>query len=161
MVKVLFVCLGNICRSPLADGAFRRLVDERGLGHLIEVDSAGTGDYHIGAPPDARAQAEALKRGIDIGALRARQVHVDDFHDFDYVLAMDRSNHAALDRLRSDDAPARLELFLRYAPETGLDEVPDPYFGGAQGFARVFDMIEAAAAGLLDDIQKTYDLSAG
>ena len=142
----------------MADGVFRHLVDERGLAHLIGIESAGTGDYHIGDPPDARAQAEAAKRGVDINALRARQVRARDFHDFDYVLAMDRSNHAALDRLRPRGAPARLELFLDYAPAVDLDEVPDPYFGGAQGFAHVFDMIEAAAAGLLKSIRRTHEL---
>jgi protein-tyrosine phosphatase len=142
----------------MAAGAFRRLVGEQGLAHLIGIDSAGTGDYHIGDPPDARAQAEAAKRGVDISAWRARQVCARDFHDFDYVLAMDRSNHAALDRLRPRGALARLELILDYAPAIDLDEVPDPYFGGAHVFALVFDMIEAAVAGLLDEIRKTHDL---
>ena len=149
MVKVLFVCLGNICRSPTAEGIFRDLVERHGLGREIATDSAGTGGWHVGQPPDSRAQAEALKRGIDISRLRARQVRAADFRDFDHVIAMDRRNHAELDALRPAGGRAQLKLLLEYAPALGRLDVPDPYYGGADGFARVIDMIELAARGLL------------
>lgn len=153
MVKVLFVCLGNICRSPSAEGVFRALVAEHGLGDRIAVDSAGTGDYHIGEAPDSRAQAEARRRGFDISALKARQVRLSDFHDFDYMIAMDRRNHAELEALRPGGARAHLRMLLDFAPELARDEVPDPYLGGAEGFAEVLEMIEAGARGLLSEVR--------
>jgi len=153
MVKVLFVCLGNICRSPTAEGIFRDLVERHGLGREIATDSAGTGDWHVGQPPDSHAQAEALKRSIDISRLRARQVCVDDFRDFDHMIAMDRRNYAALDALRPAGARVQLKLLLEFAPALGRLDVPDPYYGGAGGFARVIDMIELAARGLFTAVR--------
>lgn len=154
MVRVLFVCLGNICRSPTAEGAFRKLVQEQGLAKHVEIDSAGTHAYHVGAPPDARAQQAARQRGIDLSGLRGRQATARDIEQFDYVLAMDRENHENL----LDICPAGLEhkvrLFMEFAPARSEKEVPDPYFGGPAGFDRVLDMVEDAAAGLLDDIRK-------
>lgn len=151
MVSVLFVCLGNICRSPTAEGVFRHLVEQRGLSDKIRIDSAGTHAYHIGEPPDGRAQAEARRRGINIGALRGRQATADDFLNFDYVLAMDASNLSNLKKICPSGHAERLSLFLDFAPELNRREVPDPYYDN--GFAGVYDMIEAAARGLLADIE--------
>lgn len=152
--RVLFVCMGNICRSPTAEGVFRRRAREAGLDALVEADSAGTHDYHIGEPPDARSQQAAARRGYDLGGLRARQVAVEDFAAFDYVLAMDRTNHAALLRLCPQQYRDRVRLFLDFAPACGVREVPDPYYGGARGFEAVLDLVEAAAQGLCDEISK-------
>lgn len=157
MVKILFVCMGNICRSPMAEGVFRRLLDHAGLAGQVSVDSAGTHSYHIGAPPDTRSQATARGRGVDLRSLRARQVTVDDFAEFDYVLAMDRDN---LDHLRTlcRDAQLRqrIRLFMEFAPDLPEREVPDPYYGGPSGFERVMDLIEAAAQGLLVQLRNQY-----
>lgn len=158
MVNVLFVCLGNICRSPTAEGVFRGLVRAEGLSDVIATDSAGTSGWHIGAPPDERAQEAALRRGIDISDLRGRKSLAQDFHDFDYVLAMDRQNFRALSDLAPAGAENRLHMFLSFAPEVGQSEVPDPYYGGDDGFEQVLDMIEAASAGLLAHIRK-HDLN--
>jgi protein-tyrosine phosphatase len=125
--RVLFVCMGNICRSPTAEGVFKRLVNDAGLDAEIESDSAGTHDYHIGDPPDARSQAAAGRRGYDLSALRARQVAHDDFASFDYVLAMDETNLTALLSLCPAHYRERVKLFLEFAPEAGHREVPDPY----------------------------------
>jgi protein-tyrosine phosphatase len=155
-VKVLFVCMGNICRSPTAHGVFEDMVEREGLSHLIEVDSAGTHAYHVGNPPDQRAQETALKRGLDLSGQRARQARAEDFHQFDYLLAMDRDNY----RLLSDICPSgenhKLHLFLNFAPELNLNEVPDPYYGGPSGFERVFDMVEEASTGLLEEIKQNH-----
>lgn len=156
VVKVLFVCMGNICRSPTAHGVFRHLVRESGLEALIEVDSAGTHAYHVGEPPDRRARETALTRGIDIGDLRARRAEVEDFHYFDYVLAMDQDNYHSLGRICPGGMESKLVLFMDFAPELRRREVPDPYYGGQQGFEQVFDMVEAAARGLLDDISRRH-----
>ncbi|MEE9139827.1 MAG: low molecular weight protein-tyrosine-phosphatase [Alphaproteobacteria bacterium] len=157
MVRVLFVCLGNICRSPTADGVFRKLVAEHGLTHQIESDSAGVSDYHAGEPPDERAMQAAGRRGIDLRPMRARQVLPADFTDFDLVLAMDRSVFRVLVELArthgGDGADDRVGLFMDYAPHLGKTEVPDPYLGGSRGFDRVLDLIEEAVRGLLDDIR--------
>ncbi|MDJ0808400.1 MAG: low molecular weight protein-tyrosine-phosphatase [Gammaproteobacteria bacterium] len=152
-VKVLFVCMGNICRSPTAQGVFRDLVEREGLGHLISTDSAGTIDYHIGKAPDRRARETAVKRGLDISDLRARQAITEDFLEFDYVLAMDRDNYADLQAICPVGQEEKLFLFLDFAPQLKQREVPDPYYGGPAGFERVFDMVEAAAAGLLERIK--------
>ena len=154
VVKVLFVCLGNICRSPMAEGAFRAKVAAAGLRDAIEIDSAGTGAWHVGEPPDARAEAAAAQRGYALGHLRARQVGAADFTRFDYLLAMDRSNLDELVRLAPARAAARLSLFLDFAPQLPIREVPDPYFGGDQGFEAVLDMIEAASDGLLAEVTR-------
>jgi len=154
VVKVLFVCMGNICRSPTAEGVFRKLVRERGLDKVIEIDSAGTHGYHVGRPPDARAQEAARQRGVDLGALQGRQVTRDDFERFDYILAMDNENIESLLEICPMTHRPKLRLLLDYAPHRTERQVPDPYFGGAAGFERVLDLIEDAAEGLLDDIDR-------
>ena len=159
MVSVLFVCLGNICRSPTAEGVFRHLVEHQGLAAHIRIDSAGTHAYHVGEPPDGRAQAEAKRRGIDIGGLRGRQAHADDFLHFDYVLAMDQSNFNNLANLCPPGENQRLRLFLDFAPQIDRREVPDPYYD--DGFKGVYDMIELAAQGLLADIRAKYPAVSG
>jgi len=156
MVQVLFVCLGNICRSPTAEGVFRHLVEREGLTDSITIDSAGTGAWHIGDPPDSRAQATAHQRGIDLSGQRARQVADGDFTRFDYVIAMDRSNHVTLTALAPPGTRDRIRLFLDFAPEIGEREVPDPYYGGPDGFDIVLDMVEAASRGLLGDIRRNH-----
>lgn len=150
---VLFICMGNICRSPTAEGVFRRLVQEAGLEQAIVIDSAGTHDYHIGAAPDARAQAAAARRGYDLSGLRGRQVSRDDFARFDYILAMDEENLANLRRYCPDEHGHKLHLFLSFSSDYNGREVPDPYYGGPQGFDQVLDMVEDAARGLLKAIQ--------
>ena len=154
MVKVLFVCLGNICRSPTAEGVFHHLVEKRGLGGRVTVDSAGTGAWHIGSPPDRRAQAAARRRGVDLSGQRARQAKTGDFHRFDYILAMDADNHRNLAKMCPPGEEHRLHLFLDFAPKLKTSDVPDPYYGGDGGFEAVLDMIEAASEGLLADIQE-------
>jgi protein-tyrosine phosphatase len=149
MVSVLFVCLGNICRSPTAEGVLRHLAKREAPRLALKIDSAGTADYHIGAPPDARSRRAALRRGIDIGDLRARQVKEEDFARFDLILAMDRQNLKALNAMRPKDSRARLALFLEYAPELKIHEVPDPYYGGTEAFEKVLDLTTAAAQGLI------------
>ena len=154
MVSVLFVCLGNICRSPTAEGVFRDLVEREGLAEHITIDSAGTAAYHVGSAPDSRAQAEAKRHGIDIGGLRARQAHTGDFKKFDYILAMDGENHRNLLALCPAEAEHRLHLFLEFASAVNRRDVPDPYYDGR--FDAVFDMIEDAAQGLLADIRAKH-----
>jgi protein-tyrosine phosphatase len=153
MVKVLFVCLGNICRSPTAEGLFRKLVAEKGFDSIIEIDSAGTHAYHVGSPPDPRAQAAARRRGVDLSGLRGRQATRADLERFDYILAMDRENMANLLAICPDGLERKVRLFMEFAPDWPL-EVPDPYFGGPAGFDRVLDMLEEAARGLLEDIRR-------
>ncbi len=157
-VGVLFVCLGNICRSPTAHGVFERLVSERGMAHAIRVDSCGTGDWHVGHAPDRRAAAEARRRGYELDHLRARQVERADFDRFDYILAMDRSNLADLEAMRPAGFDGHLGLFLAFAPRAGIAEVPDPYYGAEDGFARVLDLVEAASEGLLETICRAHSL---
>jgi protein-tyrosine phosphatase len=157
-VKVLFVCMGNICRSPTAEAVFRSYVEKAGLVDKIQIDSAGTLDYHVGAPPDARAQRAAKQRGYDMSNLRGRQVEAQDFLRFDYVLAMDNLNLVTLERLRPDDASSHLGLFLEFAEHHREHEVPDPYNGGVAGFERVLDMVEDAADGLLKHIRQHHRL---
>ncbi|SDX10183.1 protein tyrosine phosphatase [Albimonas donghaensis] len=152
MTRLLFVCLGNICRSPAAEGVMRARAEAAGLS--VTLDSAGTGDWHAGDPPDRRMTAAARKRGIDLTGLRARQVRPRDFEAFDLVLAMDRANLDALSRLRPAGAPAGLELMRDQAPGPRGQEVPDPYYGGDAGFERVLDMLEAAADGLVARLRK-------
>lgn len=148
------MCHGNICRSPTAEGVARHYLRRQGLEDLIEVASAGTHGYHTGEPPDPRAVAAALRRGIDIAAQRARRVMPEDFDAFDLVLAMDRQNLANLERICPPHHRDKLDLFMRYARSFDLDEVPDPYFGGEAGFDRVIDMIEDAIEGLLEELQR-------
>lgn len=151
---VLFVCMGNICRSPTAEGVFRKLLAERAPKLKVHVDSAGTHDYHLGQAPDVRAIAAARARGIDIQRHRGRQVSAADFEVFDYVLAMDRANLAELRAIQPRAARAELNLLLAYAAHSPVDEVPDPYFGGADGFLRVLDLVELGAMGLLAHIRR-------
>ena len=159
MVRVLFVCMGNICRSPVAEGVFRRMLEGMGLTERVYVDSAGTHSYHAGAPPDPRSQATAMRRDIDIRSLRARKVTVADFAEFDYVLAMDRDNLQHLQALcQTPELRGRIRLLLDYAPHLPEREVPDPYYGGPNGFERVMDLIEEASEGLLTDIRQRYRL---
>jgi protein-tyrosine phosphatase len=152
--RVLFVCLGNICRSPTAEGVFRQLLQQEAPELQVEVDSAGTAGYHIGEPPDLRSQRAAMRRGIDIGGLRARQITPADFARFDLILAMDRSNLRELEAMLPENSRARVQLFLAYAPDLGRLEVPDPYYGDASGFDEVLDLTAAAARGLLAALQK-------
>ncbi len=150
--SVLFVCLGNICRSPTAEGVFTALVERHGLAGSILVDSCGTGDWHIGRAPDSRATAAAAKRGYDLRHLRARQVNIDDFDRYHYILAMDESNLRDLQALRPHHHKGHLGLFLEFAPNGDLVDVPDPYYRGDEGFVQVLDLIESASAGLLQRI---------
>jgi len=152
MVNVLFVCMGNICRSPTAEGVFTRFVEEAGLADKIGIDSAGTHAYHVGEPPDPRAQKSALARGIDISHLRARRAVAEDFDRFDYVLAMDNDNLQNLTALCEAQHITKLQLFLEYGSHADTREVPDPYYGGPLGFERVLDLIEDASNGLLRTI---------
>ena len=154
MVHVLFICMGNICRSPTAEGVFRHLAKERGLDAHIEADSAGTHAYHTGEAPDRRAQATALERGIDLGNLRARPVELSDYERFDYIVAMDHDNLAHLSRRCPPQAASRLHLFCAFAPDLDTDIVPDPYYGGPDGFDYVFDVVWRASNGLLDVIER-------
>jgi len=154
--KVLFVCMGNICRSPTAEAVFRHYVESAGMSADIFIDSAGTHDYHIGDKPDARAQHAARQRGYDMSELRGRQVGEDDFRHFDYVLAMDSANLAILQHIAPPGSDTRARLFLEYARHHRERDVPDPYYGGADGFERVLDMVEDAAQGLLEEIRQKY-----
>ncbi len=147
--SVLFVCTGNICRSPTAAAVFGRMAADAGLGHLITTDSAGTHGYHVGEPPDARTQAAARARGYDLSRLRARKIALEDFATFDLILAMDRGHQEILARLAPPTAGHKIALMLAYARRAGTLDVPDPYFGGPGGFDLVLDLIEEAAAGLL------------
>lgn len=156
LVKVLFVCTGNICRSPTAEGVFRELVIREGLAGQVHVDSAGTHGYHVGDPPDARSQEAAKKRGIDLSGLRGRRAKAADFAKFDYVLAMDFSNIDALRSINPKASGKKLNLLMTFASNGEVAEVPDPYYGEGDGFETVLDMIEDASAGLLAHIRKTH-----
>ena len=153
---VLFVCMGNICRSPTAEAVLRRLVATAGGGPRVHVDSAGTHDYHVGDPPDRRAQAAGARRGYDLSALRARQLVPDDFERFDFVLVMDERNRRDAARIRPAMPRAHLALLLDFAALPGHREVPDPYYGGPQEFEDVLDLIEAAARGLLAELARRH-----
>jgi protein-tyrosine phosphatase len=155
-IKVLFVCMGNICRSPTAQGIFQQQVESSGLSDAIHVDSAGTHAYHVGEPPDPRAQQSALRRQVDLSSQRARKVSSEDFEVFDYVLAMDLDNYANLQAICPSGHEDKLSLFLDFAADASVREVPDPYYGGASGFERVLDLIEAASNGLLEDIRSKH-----
>jgi protein-tyrosine phosphatase len=149
MRSVLFVCLGNICRSPTAEGVLRAIAVREYSELKLHIDSAGTADFHVGEPPDRRTVAAARRRGFDLAGLRARHVQREDFSRFDHVLAMDRANLAELESRRPKGATANLALFLEFAPEAQVLEVPDPYYGGVEDFERVLDLCEMAARGLL------------
>ncbi len=144
--------MGNICRSPTAEGVFRHVVEEAGLSMQIEIDSAGTSDYQKGDPPDKRAQQAALRRGYNLSRLKARQVRPQDFHEFDHILVMDAKNLRDLNAIYPDGAQAKISLMLEYARTSTLKEVPDPYYGGPQGFEMVLDLVEDAARGFLQHL---------
>jgi protein-tyrosine phosphatase len=151
MVRVLFVCMGNICRSPLAQGVFENVARREGLDDQIFVDSAGTGNWHVGSPPDERALSAASVRGLDIGSQRARQIRAEDCENFDYILTMDEENYGMVSSLCRGSAVVR--PFLDFAADSPEREVPDPYYGGPEGFERVLDLVEEASEGLLEDIR--------
>jgi len=151
-IRILFVCMGNICRSPTAEGVFRKLVQERAPDLRVEIDSAGTHGYHVGDPPDRRAIAAAARRGVDLGGLRARTVEDADFEAFDLLVAMDQLNREVLLDRSPEEYRQRIRLMLEFAPSTDLEDVPDPYYGGAVGFERVLDLVEEASKGLLDEL---------
>jgi low molecular weight protein-tyrosine phosphatase len=153
-MKVLFVCMGNICRSPTAEGVFRAHARLHAPGLDIEIDSAGTHAYHVGEPPDPRTIAAAARRGIDLTGLRARQVREDDFSRFDLIIAMDRLNHATLVDRSAPEHHERIRTLLEFAGKAAPADVPDPYYGDAKGFDDVLDLIESAAAGLLTEVRR-------
>ncbi len=156
--SVLFVCLGNICRSPTAEGIFRHQVHLATLSDQIVIDSAGTGNWHVGNPPDSRARAAATRRGYNIDQLKARQIEVEDFSRFEHIIAMDLSNLSDLRDIASGSPGAtgaeQIRLMLSFSDTTNQEEVPDPYFGGENGFNHVIDLLESACAGLLASIRK-------
>ena len=154
MTKVLFVCMGNICRSPSAEGVFRRLVADAGLGNVVGIDSAGTHAFHIGEAPDVRAQAAARKRGYEITQSVARQITAEDFSNFDLILAMDWDNLSAMQQQCPKAYQHKLMLLMRFASEFEEATVPDPYYGGAEGFSKVLDYLEDACQGVLDLVRK-------
>lgn len=151
-MKVLFVCMGNICRSPTAQGVFRKLVAEEAAHLDLEIDSAGTHAYHTGEPPDRRAQAVARERGVELSDIRARKVRVGDFEYFDYILAMDQDNLELLKEWCPEEHRHRLGLLMEFADRDSPDDVPDPYYGSVNGFEYVLDLVEEASRGLLREI---------
>jgi protein-tyrosine phosphatase len=153
-INVLMVCLGNICRSPTAEAVLRAIAAREAPELRIHIDSAGTADYHIGSPPDKRSQAAALRRGYDMSSLRARRVELADFERFDLILAMDRANFEELQRSAPRAHRERVRLFLEFAPDALTHEVPDPYYGGPNGFEEVLDLVEAASRGLLQFLRE-------
>lgn len=154
MVRVLFVCMGNICRSPLAQGVFEALLRREGLQHEVCADSAGTGAWHVGSPPDERAQRSARARGLDLGSQRARRISPEDCESFDYVLTMDEDNYRVVAALCRGSAVVR--PFLDFATDSPEREIPDPYYGGPDGFEYVLDLVEEASEGLLEDIRRRH-----
>ena len=156
MIRVVFVCLGNICRSPTAEGVFRHLVEQQGLSEHIAADSSGTSGWHNGEPPDRRSQQSAMARGIDLSGLRSRKARPEDFHKFNYVLAMDSSNFDNLQAMCPPGYEDRLHMFMKFAPEFGRPDIPDPYY--EDGFDGVFDMLEAASKRLLAEIRDRHGL---
>lgn len=159
-IAVLFVCLGNICRSPTAEGIFRRKVKEAGLDAEVLIDSCGTGSWHIGNPPDERALAYAATQGIDLSGLRARKLSAADYSRFDYVIAMDMRNLKTIKARAPKSATARISLLLDFDPHSPTREVPDPYYGGEDGFRRVYTLVNNACDRLLDDIRKRLERGA-
>ncbi len=153
MISVLFVCMGNICRSPTAEGVFRKMVSDAGLDDWVHVDSAGTHAYHTNEPPDRRARAAAERRGVLLDDIRARRLSEEDFQRFDYILAMDEDNLHLILEAKGDEHLTDVRLFLEFAADSLLTEVPDPYYGGSAGFEKVLDLIEEASRGLLETLQ--------
>jgi low molecular weight protein-tyrosine phosphatase len=154
MVRVLFVCMGNICRSPLAQGVFESVLERAGLQDEVYVDSAGTGNWHVGSPPDERASSAASVRGLNIDSQRARQISPEDCQGFDYILTMDNENYRVVSALCRGSAVIR--PFLDFATGSPEREVPDPYSGGPDEFEHVLDLVEDASEGLLDDIRDRH-----
>lgn len=152
-LKVLFVCMGNICRSPSAEGVFNKIISEKQLKDRFLVDSAGTHAFHIGEAPDLRAQKSAKERDINLSKLRSRKVVMGDFEDFDYLLAMDQDNHANMMKVCPEEYQSKIKLFLDFVPEIDMREVPDPYYGGAYGFERVLDLVEEASVGFIKKME--------
>ena len=152
--SILFVCMGNICRSPTAEGVFRKHVSDAGLDAAIHTDSAGTHAYHSGEPADRRAHAAAAKRGFSLEGIRARRVTDEDFDQFDFILAMDEDNLMVLHERAPDEQRSKVRLFLEFAESRHENEVPDPYYGGSAGFERVLDLVEEASQGLLETLRK-------
>lgn len=152
-LAILFVCMGNICRSPSAEAAFRRLVETEGADLNVLIDSAGTHAYHVGSPPDRRSHAAALRRGLDLSTQRARRVASEDFERFDLLLAMDEENLALLETRCPPVHREKLRLFLEFGT-SGERNVPDPYYGGEKGFEQVLDLVEDAARGLLEELRR-------
>ncbi|MCW8943662.1 MAG: low molecular weight phosphotyrosine protein phosphatase [Sedimenticola sp.] len=157
-VSVLFVCMGNICRSPTAHGVFEDLVARAGLQQHILVDSSGTHAYHVGNSPDPRSQKTAASRGVDLSGQRARQTERKDFDLFDYIVAMDKDNLSNLQFIAPAEGKKKLHLLLDFAPKLGSKEVPDPYYGGSKGFDKVFDLIQGASEALLEHIRREHQL---
>lgn len=155
-IKVMFVCMGNICRSPSAEAVFHYMAQTGGLRDYIEVASSGTHDYHVGGPADKRSHAAALSRGIDMAAHRAQQFKKAHCEEYDYVLVMDQVNHEHVMRHCPAEYQHKVHYFLDFAPQLNLKEVPDPYYGGADGFDQVLDLVEAASAGLLAEIRERH-----
>ena len=153
-ISVLFVCTGNICRSPTAEGVFRKVVSDAELDARILVDSAGTHAYHVNEPPDRRARAAAERRGFPLDNIRARRVSSEDFERFDYILAMDEDNLLILKESAPDEHRYKIRLFLEFVVGSRATEVPDPYYGGAAGFERVLDLVEEASEGLLETLRR-------
>jgi protein-tyrosine phosphatase len=154
LIGVLFVCTGNICRSPSGEGVFRALVEKEGLSDRFHIDSAGTSGWHVGEPPDKRSQAAALERGFDLSQQKSRRLVSDDFYTFQYLLAMDRGHQQAMLRLAPPGRDSRVHLFMRFAGLPDIDDVPDPYYGGVHGFDHVLDLIEKGCQGLLATIKR-------
>lgn len=153
-IKVLFVCMGNICRSPTAEGVFNKVVTDLGMTDRFLVDSAGTHAYHIGEGPDSRAQQTARTRGVNLSEIRARKVTPSDFEHFDHILAMDSDNYHMLLAASPEEHHHKIKLFLEYAPERSENDVPDPYYGGQHGFNHVFDLVEDASRGFYHSVIK-------
>lgn len=157
-VKVLFVCMGNICRSPSAEGVFNKLIIDQQLQEQFSIDSAGTHAYHTGESPDLRSQKAAEERQVDLRKIRARKVIMGDFEDFDYLLAMDSSNHSDMIQACPEEHQHKIKLFLDYAPHLKTNEVPDPYYGGTYGFETVLDLIEEASTGFLAQLKESGEI---
>lgn len=153
-ISVLFICMGNICRSPTAEGVFRKVVADAGLAHRFHIDSAGTHAYHVDEPPDRRAQVAAERRGFSLADIRARRIDATDFETFDYIFAMDRDNLRLINEAAGEQSASQIKLYLEYATGGRELEVPDPYYGGASGFERVLDLVEDASTRLLEILRK-------
>jgi len=157
MINILFVCMGNICRSPSAEGFFIRALESSPIKNQVSTDSAGTHGYHIGHTPDSRAVETALKFGVDISQLRARKVSLADFEAFDLIIAMDQSNFEDLQRLQPENSKAKLKMMMHYHPDARPNEVPDPYYGGMDGFNYMCELLESATSGLVKEVEERLD----